>query len=108
MAKSNGRLTQGQVATWFNGLSIDAQRSVLTTLGNAHGKVRQQQIRELRRQLAALEAPIGARRKRKVAAVKVKYRNKATGETWSGRGRMAGWLAAKVKGGEKAAKYLVG
>ena len=34
--------------------------------------------------------------------------NKATGETWSGRGRMAGWLAAKVKGGEKAAKYLVG
>ena len=29
MANSNGRLTQGQVATWFNGLSIDAQRSVL-------------------------------------------------------------------------------
>lgn len=76
MAKSNGRLTQGQVATWFNGLSIDAQHSVLTTLSNAHGKVRQQQISELRRQLAALEAPIGSRRKRKIAPTKVKYRNR--------------------------------
>jgi DNA-binding protein H-NS len=39
--------------------------------------------------------------------VKPKYRNPATGEVWSGRGRMAGWLAAKVKAGEKAQRYLV-
>ena len=30
-----------------------------------------------------------------------------TGETWSGRGRMASWLVAKQKAGEKITKYLV-
>lgn len=36
-----------------------------------------------------------------------KYRNPATGETWSGRGRMASWLAAKVQAGESVDRYLV-
>jgi len=42
---------------------------------------------------------------RKVAA---KYRDPKTGETWSGRGAMAGWLAAYVKAGRKAESFLIG
>ena len=38
--------------------------------------------------------------------VKVKYRDPKTGDTWSGRGRMARWLADRVKAGEKQDKYL--
>lgn len=37
----------------------------------------------------------------------VKYRDPKTGETWSGRGAMAGWLAAHVKAGKKAEKFLI-
>ena len=107
MPKINGRLSEKQVADWFSGLGIEAQRSVLSTLGDAHNRVRTQQISELRRQLAILEQPVRRRKAKKVSPARVKYRNKVTGETWSGRGRMARWLAAKVKAGEKAAKYLV-
>ena len=36
-----------------------------------------------------------------------RLRDPKSGETWSGRGRMASWLAAKVKSGEKASRYLI-
>ena len=39
--------------------------------------------------------------------VKPKYQNRATGETWSGRGRMATWLKRKQDAGEDIEKYLV-
>jgi hypothetical protein len=39
--------------------------------------------------------------------VKPKYRDPATGETWSGRGRMATWLKRKQDAGEDIADYLV-
>ena len=39
--------------------------------------------------------------------VKPKYRDPATGETWSGRGRMANWLKRKQDAGEDITKYLV-
>lgn len=39
--------------------------------------------------------------------VKAKYRDPATGETWSGRGRMATWLKRKQDAGEDIGKYLV-
>ena len=39
--------------------------------------------------------------------VKPKYRDPNTGETWSGRGRMAGWLKRKVDAGEDPDAYLV-
>jgi DNA-binding protein H-NS len=39
--------------------------------------------------------------------VRVKYRDPKTGETWSGRGRMANWLKRKQDGGEDIEKYLV-
>ncbi|MGE3702268.1 MAG: H-NS family nucleoid-associated regulatory protein [Hyphomicrobiaceae bacterium] len=38
--------------------------------------------------------------------VKPKYRDPKTGETWSGRGRMAGWLKRKVDAGENRDDYL--
>ena len=41
------------------------------------------------------------------AEVKAKYRDSKTGETWSGRGLMAGWLKKKQDAGEDIDKYLV-
>jgi DNA-binding protein H-NS len=38
---------------------------------------------------------------------KVKYRDPKTGETWSGRGRMANWLKTKQDAGEDIDDYLV-
>lgn len=37
----------------------------------------------------------------------VKFRDPTTGQTWSGRGRMATWLATKVAAGESADDYRV-
>jgi DNA-binding protein H-NS len=39
--------------------------------------------------------------------VKPKFRDPATGETWSGRGRMATWLKRKQDTGEDIEKYRV-
>lgn len=39
--------------------------------------------------------------------VKPKYRDPKTGETWSGRGRMATWLKRKQDAGEDIDEYLV-
>lgn len=36
-----------------------------------------------------------------------KYRNKATGETWSGRGLKPKWLAAAIKGGAKLEDFAI-
>jgi DNA-binding protein H-NS len=41
------------------------------------------------------------------AEVKAKYRDPKTGETWSGRGRMATWLKRKQDAGEDIDAYLV-
>jgi hypothetical protein len=41
------------------------------------------------------------------AEVKAKYRDPTTGETWSGRGRMASWLKRKQDAGEDIEKYRV-
>ena len=38
--------------------------------------------------------------------VKAKYRDPVTGETWSGRGRMATWLKRKQDAGEDIDRYL--
>jgi DNA-binding protein H-NS len=97
-----------QVAAWFTGLDFKQQETCLRGLAHLHDKEKAKHIAALRKQLAALgdvdvAAPAAGRR-RTVAA---KYRDAKSGQTWSGRGRMAAWLAAKVKAGEKAAKYLV-
>ena len=41
----------------------------------------------------------------KTSEVKAKYRDPATGETWSGRGRMPNWLKKKQDAGEDIEKY---
>ena len=46
--------------------------------------------------------------KRQIAKPAPKYRNAATGETWSGRGFMAKWLREAVKAGAKKEDFLVG
>ena len=112
MAKANGTLTDKQVWAWFEDLSFDMQASTLGSLAASHSKIRNARIAELRRELAALDGKGQANGKvkskgSKGSSVKPKYRDPATGDTWSGRGRMSGWLAAKVKAGEKAARYLV-
>ncbi len=52
---------------------------------------------------AAKAKPSGGGGK-KVAA---KYRNKATGETWSGRGLQPRWLKAALAGGEKITDFAI-
>lgn len=43
----------------------------------------------------------------KTSKVAVKYRNKATGETWSGRGLQPKWLKAAITGGAKLEDFNV-
>ncbi len=43
----------------------------------------------------------------RVTEVKAKYSDTATGDTWSGRGRMASWLKKKQDAGEDIEKYRV-
>jgi DNA-binding protein H-NS len=110
MAKANGTLTDKQVSTWFEGLSFDRQVSLLDSLSISHSKIRNARIAELRRELAALDGgngyANGAPKRGMQSKVRAKYRDPATGDTWSGRGRMSTWLAAKVKAGEKVSRYL--
>lgn len=115
MAKGNGRLTGKSVSVWFSAIPFDEQAALLGKLKEAHDKTRLEKIEMLRQQLAALEnglanngstAKAAARRSSK-KGVKAKYRDPKTGDTWSGRGRMARWLADKVKSGEKQDKYLL-
>ena len=110
MAIRSGMLTDKQVSAWFEGLSFDRQVSLLESLSNSHSKVRNARIAELRRELAALDGgnghSNGVTKPGIESKVQAKYRDTATGDTWSGRGRMASWLAAKVKAGEKASRYL--
>jgi DNA-binding protein H-NS len=41
------------------------------------------------------------------AKVAPKYRNKATGETWSGRGLQPRWLKAALAGGKKLSDFAI-
>ena len=115
---TNGRLSDKQVVALFGELDFEAQASLLDRLSGMHQEAKSTRIDELRRELAALEnantngtskSTKSSKRKRngKVKRAGVKYRDPATGNTWAGRGRMASWLAAKQKAGEKIAKYLV-
>jgi DNA-binding protein H-NS len=54
--------------------------------------------------LTAKRAPKAAKKGNKVAA---KYRNTATGDTWSGRGLQPKWLKAALASGRKLADFAV-
>ena len=52
---------------------------------------------------------LGIRKAGSVKGTKVapKYRHPKTGETWSGRGGTAGWLAREIKAGKKREDFLI-
>ncbi len=54
--------------------------------------------------LTARTAKVGTAKASKVAA---KYRNQATGETWSGRGLQPKWLKAAISGGAKLEDFVI-
>ncbi|MDH0864640.1 H-NS histone family protein [Mitsuaria sp. GD03876] len=54
--------------------------------------------------LTARAAKTGTAKASKVAA---KYRNQATGETWSGRGLQPKWLKAAISGGAKLEDFVI-
>jgi DNA-binding protein H-NS len=65
---------------------------------------------ELQNQLAQIGGD--GRSVRKAGSVKgtkvaPKYRHPKTGETWSGRGGTAGWLAREIKAGKKREDFLI-
>jgi len=49
----------------------------------------------------------GAKKTKVRAAVAAKYRNPATGESWSGRGRAPRWLAEELAKGRSKEAFLV-
>ena len=115
----------------FGMLSFDQQKEALVQLQAAHDQSRAEKRAELEQMLADLgyRAPkkqgrpkaakkangaahkkangVAARKNGKKSSVKAKYRDEKTGDTWSGRGRMASWLKSKQEAGEKIEKYLL-
>jgi DNA-binding protein H-NS len=73
-------------------------------------KLLQSKKSELQAQLAQIGGDGGTARKAgSVKGMKVapKYRHPKTGETWSGRGGTAGWLAREIKAGKKREDFLI-
>jgi DNA-binding protein H-NS len=118
----------GTIVRLFEKLAFEEQKDALERLQAAHELSRSAKRAELEQQLAELgygaQQPPAAKplkpnglaqkgRKRaaekngKAGSVKVRYRDGKTGETWSGRGRMARWLKAKQDAGENIEKYLL-
>jgi len=109
------------VVKWFGSLSLDQQKEALGQLQSEHEQSRAARRAELEKQLAELGYGAPRRRGRsksrngngaarpngKKSSIKAKYRDSKTGDTWSGRGRMASWLKSKQQVGEKIEKYLV-
>jgi DNA-binding protein H-NS len=63
---------------------------------------------ELQAQLAEIGEGSGGKAKSvKGSKVAPKYRHPKTGETWSGRGGVAGWLAKEIKSGKKREDFLI-
>jgi DNA-binding protein H-NS len=112
----------------FEKLAFEEQKDALEHLQAAHELSRSAKKAELEQQLAELgygaqQPPVAkplkanglaqkgrkraARKNGKAGAVKVRYQDSKTGETWSGRGRMARWLKAKQDAGENIEKYLL-
>jgi DNA-binding protein H-NS len=67
------------------------------------------QIKTLMTEHGLTLADLGARAKAKSPGAKVaaKYRNQATGETWSGRGLQPRWLKAELASGKKLGDFAV-
>jgi DNA-binding protein H-NS len=117
MAGPNGMVSEKSVAAWFSELGFDEQAAVLAQLSEAHDEQRDAKRASLMEQLSALGGDMPKKRGRPATKGRqvmkqkgkaaVKFRDPKSGDTWSGRGRMARWLADKVKAGEKQDSYLV-
>jgi DNA-binding protein H-NS len=57
--------------------------------------------------LSARPAPVKGKAKAGSGKVAAKYRNTATGETWSGRGLQPRWLKAALASGKKIGDFAV-
>ena len=118
------QLAKSTVITWFGNLSFDQQKDALDRMQSEHEQSRSAKRAELVTQLASLGYTVAKKRGRprvnangagngasvrkgRKGKVKAKYRDGKTGETWSGRGRMASWLKSKQDSGENIEKYLV-
>jgi DNA-binding protein H-NS len=62
---------------------------------------------ELQAQLAQIKCANGKSRAARGGRVRPKYRHPQTGETWSGRGDMAAWLAREISAGGKREDFLI-
>ena len=58
--------------------------------------------------VADLDRSPGRSSRVKGGTVAAKYRNQATGETWTGRGKMPRWLQAQVNSGKRKEDFLIG
>ena len=74
------------------------------TLADLGGKARGAKGRRKPKAVKAAKPAKAAKPRKPVAA---KYRNAATGEAWSGRGRVPKWLAAELAKGRKREEFLV-
>jgi DNA-binding protein H-NS len=81
-----------------------ALRSQVDAALNQHQRTLENQ---LRRMGVADGRSDSSRSALKGQKVKAKYRHPKTGETYAGRGAMAGWLKAELKGGKKLEDFLV-
>ena len=91
-----------------------AQRAAIEKqIANTQREERQKtitQIKSLMSEYGLTIADLGAKQTRKPRTggkVAVKYRNKATGETWSGRGLHPRWLKAALATGKKLSDFAV-
>lgn len=57
--------------------------------------------------LSVSDLSVRAPKPEKVSKVAAKYRNKSTGEAWSGRGLQPKWLKAAIAGGAKLEDFSV-
>lgn len=57
--------------------------------------------------LTAQDLNSSGRKERKASTVAAKYRNQATGETWSGRGLQPKWLRAAIAAGAALESFKV-
>jgi DNA-binding protein H-NS len=86
------------------GEKADALKKELRSLGEDYAHVGRIAVYGKKK---AGEMRAGRKHGLKGTKVAAKYRDPKTKETWSGRGAMAGWLAAHEKAGRKRDQYLI-
>ena len=99
---------------WPDYLDFDGVRGLLDEPGDEGWElvtITANNVAYLKREEAdnapVVEAPATDHEEEKTSAVKVKYRDPGTGDTWTGRGRMATWLKRRQDVAEDIEKYRV-